>query len=432
MKYTTVSYYGEFHCIGGSCEDSCCEHWEIDLDEASLKLYMKQKGAFGKRLRECTRVRDRQFILNGTRCPFLNRDNLCDIYLEMGEESLCRTCTNFPRHIEEFDDLKEVSLTMSCPEVSRIMLAKPEKMSFVTREGTDTDYGLKPETPAHPLAFWKREKGNRLDRPLFDVLSPARDYLFLLAQDRQKGIRQRAAALLRLGAEFQEWIDAGEYEQIAGRIRTLQQLGAWPEEESGDLADNVSDRKASPEAGGTSDFMKQPVDRMRWMKELLNMYQGLETIREEWKTLLAEGMKLLYQLPEQDYRSAWQEFLAYYTQREYEFEHILVYYVFQYFLGAAYDHDVLTRVKFAVVSLLVIMELDFAVWLRQGKEFSYEDQVLVAHAYSKEVEHSYDNFEALQLVLSAHPILDTEHIGKVLHNCFAPAEQLQLTNNKDI
>lgn len=437
MRYTTVSYYGEFHCIGGSCEDSCCEHWEIDLDEASLKLYMKQKGEFGKRLKDCTRVRDRQFILNGTRCPFLNQDNLCDIYLEMGEESLCRTCTNFPRHIEEFDDLKEVSLTMSCPEASRIMLAKPEKMHFVCREGTDAEYGLKPEAQTHPLAFWKRGKGNRLDKPLFDVLQPAREYLYFVLQDRRKGILERAYVLLLLGAEFQEWIDAGQYERIAERIRTLQETGSFPEYDkaafddrpagSGRMEEAASGRKPDSEhaaemessekaaAEGLKSSGKAAAGRERWMKEVLNMYQGLETIREEWKTLLADGMKRLYHLPEAEYRSARQEFTAYYSQLEYEFEHILVYYVFQYFLGAAYDHDVLTRVKFAVVSLLVIMELDLAVWLKKDKQFTYEDQVMVAHAYSKEVEHSYDNFEALWLVLSAHPVLDTEHIRKGLN-----------------
>ena len=30
MNYRTVSYYQEFHCIGGICEDSCCENWEIE------------------------------------------------------------------------------------------------------------------------------------------------------------------------------------------------------------------------------------------------------------------------------------------------------------------------------------------------------------------------------------------------------------------
>lgn len=102
--------------------------------------------------------------------------------------------------------------------------------------------------------------------------------------------------------------------------------------------------------------------------------------------------------------------MHYYQEKEYEYEHILVYYLFNYFLGAAYDHDAYTKVKFAVISYLVILEIDVATWLKQQKEFLYEDQVKVAHAYSKEVEHSYNNFESLQLVLSAHPILDVEHI----------------------
>ena len=111
-----------------------------------------------------------------------------------------------------------------------------------------------------------------------------------------------------------------------------------------------------------------------------------------------------------NYAISYREFMSYYQEKEYEFEHILVYYIFNYFLGAAYDHDAFTKVKFAVISYLVILELDIALWLKQQKEFLYEDQVLVAHAYSKEVEHSYNNFESLQLVLSAHPILDVEHI----------------------
>ena len=53
MKYTTPTFYKEFKCIGGACEDSCCDNWEIDLDDESLKLYMSQKGEFGKRMKAC-------------------------------------------------------------------------------------------------------------------------------------------------------------------------------------------------------------------------------------------------------------------------------------------------------------------------------------------------------------------------------------------
>ncbi|MCM1157536.1 MAG: flagellin lysine-N-methylase [Bacteroidales bacterium] len=417
MKYTTASFYKDFHCIGGICEDSCCENWEIDLDDASLKRYMKQGGEFGKRLKDNTRVKEKQFILNGTRCPFLNEDNLCDIYIEMGEECLCETCTNFPRHIEEFEELKEVSLTMSCPEASRIMLGQKEKIRFICKEGSDEEYGLKHSEQARTFAFWRRGHANKLDKPLFSLLFDVRGLMFEILQNRDEPVAKRAATVLLLGYEIQEFIEHKEYDKIVMKMENYRK----PEKKL--LLENYFAKHE-----------KRVTEKEEWMRQILNMFDGLETIKEEWKELLEGGMKTMHgrddvtgilvaagMLEEKEpgeeadsflrqYTLAYQEFQHYYQEKEYEFEHILVYYLFNYFLGASYDHDAYTKVKFAVISYLVVKELDIALWLRQQKEFLFEDQVLVAHAYSKEVEHSDNNYESLQLVLSAHPILDVEHI----------------------
>ena len=416
MKYRTADYYKEFHCVGGICEDSCCENWEIDLDEASMKRYLKEKGDFGKRLKENTNVHAKQFVLNGTRCPFLNDKNLCDIFIEIGEEALCETCTNFPRHVEEFDNLKEVSLTMSCPEVSRIMLSKTQKISFICNEGTDEDYGLKHIEPVKSFAFWKRGNSNKLDKPLYCMLYDVREYIFETLQNRNVPIEKRAAKVLILGYEIQQFIDSKDYGKITDKL-------------------NVNKKEENREwlEQYFNEHTKKSAQKEEWMRQILNMHEGLETIKEERATLLSDGMKIMHgsenlrarlltegllnnEVSEntdsflRDYTISYQEFIHYYHEAEYEFEHILVYYIFNYFLGAAYDHDAYTKVKFAVVSYLVILELDVALWLKQKKEFLFEDQVLVAHAYSKEVEHSFNNFESLQLVLSAHPILDINHI----------------------
>ena len=61
------------------------------------------------------------------RCAFLNEENLCDIYTEAGPEMFCRTCRNYPRHIEEFEGLREISLSLSCPEAARILLSQKRK-----------------------------------------------------------------------------------------------------------------------------------------------------------------------------------------------------------------------------------------------------------------------------------------------------------------
>ncbi len=397
MKYTTVSYYPEFHCIGGICEDSCCENWEIDLDDKSLNLYRKQKGEFGKRLKDNMRIKEKQFILNGTRCPFLNDENLCDIYIEMGEECLCQTCTNFPRHIEEFDDLKEVSLTMSCPQASRIMFSKREKMEFVCEEGTDADYGLKPMTDKKSLLFWRRTHENKLDHSLFTLLLDARNLMFQILQDRIIETKYRAAIVLVYIQEMQNCIDENQYNLVAKKTQELRisyQNGTLFSEEH--------------LAAKFKKFKEQKGTRRSFMIQVLNMFEGLETIKEEWRDILSDGIKMLQDYD--DISGLIDDFEQYYKDNEYEFEHILVYYIFNYFLGAAYDRDALTKVKFAVVSYLVIKVLDTALWIKQKKVFKYEDQVMVAHAYSKEVEHSYNNFESLMLVLSAHPVLQVEQI----------------------
>lgn len=269
MKYRTTDYYKEFHCIGGICEDSCCENWEIDLDEASMKRYMKEKGDFGKRLKENTNVHKKQFVLNGRRCPFLNDKNLCDIFIEIGEEALCETCTNFPRHVEEFDNLKEVNLTMSCPEVSRIMLSKTHKISFTCKEGSDADYGLKHIEPVKSFAFWKRANSNKLDKQLYCVLYDVREYMFETLQNRNVPIQKRAAKVLLLGYEMQQFIDCRDYGKIKDK------LDVYKEEKNKDWMEEYF-----------NEHTKRSAQKEEWMRQILNMHEGLETIKEEWGTIL--------------------------------------------------------------------------------------------------------------------------------------------------
>ena len=80
--------YKEFRCVAGRCGDSCCMGWKIIVDDASAERYVGEKGEIGDRVREVM-IDDgkKYFRLNGSRCPFLNKENLCDIYIELGEEA---------------------------------------------------------------------------------------------------------------------------------------------------------------------------------------------------------------------------------------------------------------------------------------------------------------------------------------------------------
>ena len=269
---------------------------------------------------------------------------------------------------------------MSCPEASRIMLAKDEKMEFVTKDGCDEDYGLKVINPKKSRLFFGKKNVNKLDQALFEILEKARKILFDVLQNRQLSVEKRAVIVLLYGEQMQNLFNQKDYTGLREFV-----------------GNNAFDLEYK---GAVSDFL----ETKKWLYQVLNMYEGLEVIKDEWSKLLVQGMECDYR--ENDRK----EFEQYLGNRQYEFEHILVYYMFNYFLGASYDGDILTKVKMSVISYLVIRQLDIAYWKQNQKTFTYEDQVFIAHAYSKEVEHSYNNFESLQLVLSAHPLLDVDHL----------------------
>ena len=65
------TYFNEFACIGGACEDNCCIGWEVDIDDESLEVYNSVGGEFGDRLRRYMND-ENSFTLKNNRCPFLN------------------------------------------------------------------------------------------------------------------------------------------------------------------------------------------------------------------------------------------------------------------------------------------------------------------------------------------------------------------------
>lgn len=109
MRYVKPGYYDKFVCIAGECPATCCAGWQIVIDEESLQKYGNVKGDFGRRLRNSIDWMEESFYQYDKRCAFLNRENLCDLYTELGPKGLCtpaecirgmwrslRICGSFP------------------------------------------------------------------------------------------------------------------------------------------------------------------------------------------------------------------------------------------------------------------------------------------------------------------------------------------------
>lgn len=133
MLLNTPDFYNQFKCIASRCSDTCCVGWEIDIDETSQMAYRKVEGSFGDKLRES--IENGHFkLLPYDRCPFLDKNNLCEIYRNLGESSLCQICREHPRFVEVYGDIMEKGLGLCCEEVVRLLLETEGPLTFTNEE----------------------------------------------------------------------------------------------------------------------------------------------------------------------------------------------------------------------------------------------------------------------------------------------------------
>ncbi|MBQ8640913.1 MAG: flagellin lysine-N-methylase [Clostridia bacterium] len=143
MQELVPSYYPKFRCIADRCRHSCCIGWEIDIDPETLERYDDPTVPIFRRFQtDIDRTDPPHFRLDEKeRCPFLNQCGLCDIILQMGEDSLCQICADHPRFRNFFSGRTETGLGLCCEAAAELILFRKEP--FVLRALTD---GEDPET----------------------------------------------------------------------------------------------------------------------------------------------------------------------------------------------------------------------------------------------------------------------------------------------
>lgn len=132
MKFVKTEFFDTFECIGGDCPDTCCAGWNITIDHQTAAFYRDTTDEYGEVLRQGMVEADGMYRmkLQDRRCPHLNEKNLCEIYLRLGPEKMCKTCREYPRKVRQVGDLVLEHLSISCPEAARILLSHPEPLQF--------------------------------------------------------------------------------------------------------------------------------------------------------------------------------------------------------------------------------------------------------------------------------------------------------------
>lgn len=374
MKLRVPNFYNSFHCIADRCKDSCCIGWEIDIDEDTYDYYQQVDGEFGKRLRKhmCfTEDGDHSFVLQEHgRCPFFNDTNLCDICICLGEEALSEVCTEYPRFSLDYGDVLQKCLSLSCEEVGRILFSQEEPMTFFEMEMENfVENDDEEELSAEVIAY---------EQALVSYLESVQNHAIALLQNRNETIGKRVFSYLEFLEMVQEDIDETEMSQELPDIKHVEFIVLKLSKKKEDMLLDSS----------YEDFLVR-----------LNSLKELEVLDFEWENVIADFERVYtkenYQRMREEFVNSYSDSKEGFVERDYE--HLLVYFTFRYFMTCAYNLEVLSYGEMAVLFTRIIMDMDVLRYHKNEKNFSRKDRIDTARIFSKEVEHSETNVEFLRV-----------------------------------
>lgn len=355
MRVIYPSYYHDFSCWASSCPDTCCKGWKISIDRETYGKYMTLGGLTGTKLRKQIDHETRSFRQVRGRCPFLDQSGLCGLCVDLGEEMMCRTCRNYPRHGEPYGDRLEISLSLSCPAAAKLILDK--------REAAEYREKIREDRPG--------EQDLTTDRNLLEKLLQVRTSMFsVLGREPlpEEGISVRAALVLALAHD-------GERRMKNGSRSGLEKVCSFYEQP--EAAEKVEKELSA--------FRERTVQRRALEAEYWNWLEELEPVSEEW-TKRVSSLKNRRSVPAGSFSME---------------RNLLEYFLYLYYAGGVYDGDGWHKAKLAVFSLIAVRLLAG----RMAGEGSGGEEAFLQAAclYSRQTEHSDRNLSRLEEFTARDP-----------------------------
>lgn len=127
-------FYTKFFCKGKDCQHTCCQTWEIDIDQASLTKYQTLSRELGDDLRHSISETDgtHHFLLNQEGYCQLLENGLCRLVKAGGEDLLCDICHMHPRFFKYLEDLELCGLGLACEATCQLLNQEAgPKLTFI-------------------------------------------------------------------------------------------------------------------------------------------------------------------------------------------------------------------------------------------------------------------------------------------------------------
>lgn len=406
MKLIVPNYYKQFRCTADQCKDSCCIGWEIDIDQDTYEYYTKVQGSLGEKLKAQMVVSDDMHCFQLTsqqRCPFLNHKNLCEIVLGLGEEALGEICTEYPRFVIEYGDIREKSLALSCEEVGRLIFENQDKTQFLLCAGRECRQPngekeaeeTEPEGSAveqiydwhikeYPKVCLEEDESEEMafEASQIILLQQIQTTTIGILEEREIPVLKRQQLYLDFLKKIQEYFNQCQWNEARQLITRYQGKALF--ERYGEM-----DWNALAEARNQNAWER--------IKERCEILKGMELLDEEWEKQQQKLEDYICSGNGQQYLAQMQQLYSLEPEkREIEYEKLMVYFTFRYFMKAVYDGNIYSKGVLSIFCCEVMDDLKMIRFLDQKNCFSTEDQIDLTRIFSKEVEHSEDNLEYLE------------------------------------
>lgn len=334
MKNIYPDFYNSFKCIASDCPDSCCKDWDVVVDDNSADFYNSLQGDFGDKLRNKMTIDsdgDRIFVLRDGSCPFWNKNHLCDIFINIGEEHLCKTCRQFPRLTQNYTVFSEHMLSFACPEAAKIMMKTNDFLicfSPFEISGDINDLGYSDKLMNSLILRRKKSADIFIDTGL--------------------QFSKRLSACLEYNNQFyKNGTHCNQYFNGTDAIFDL--------------------------------FKKLDIMNSNWLYNLQNSKNSVS----------AQNIEI-----------------------DKEFTNLALYYLFRYYLGAIDDGNILFTIQRIALAYIIISKMI----TYNSAENDFHKRVMLFQQYSKEIEHSYENSEALESKFAFDPAFSAEGLIKILNS----------------
>ncbi len=404
MELHVPHYYDKFVCIADKCIDNCCfGGWEINIDEDTVHYYQSLNSPFGKEIIDHLDYTDEYcFKLKDGHCPFLDKHNLCRIYKNLGEKHLGVVCAQFPRYTEYYGNIKETGIGLACEEAAQIIFK-------------DTSPFLLKTSIIDELSDISSEYDEKWGTILFCI----RNFFFDLLNNNQYHLNNKLIIMIHIAFEIQEYINNNDIYRLTILSENLTNNPNFIENYINEIIHNKISKNITNDTDCSNNIQSNidndAIDIENIMSKIWAIYLDLESINTKWDTIKNDVIQLLHSVNKKNYLTILNQYHTYILNHTtIKYDNLIKYYIYRYFMKAAYDYNVLGKIQLAISNYLIIQELDIAQFIKNNFSFSFQDQMDTIHIFSREIEYSEDNIEQLYEEFIFDNIFTAKNLTKLL------------------